>query len=77
MYRISSIFIFILSLIATIAFWYFIYTDYYDNWYPLVGHLISAHGALIAIIFWEYLEFKGQRSVGEQWDIWFKKRDKK
>lgn len=55
----TSLITFILALIATIAFWYFIYLgDVYDNWYPLIGHAISAHGALIGIVLWQYLQNK-------------------
>jgi len=58
-FDISSILIFIFSLFASIVFWVFIAKgDVYDNWYPLVGHLVASHGALIGIIYWEYLKNK-------------------
>jgi hypothetical protein len=49
--------------------------DVFDHWYPLVGMFVASHGALIGITFWEYLDSKN-RSISEQWYIWFKKRHK-
>lgn len=59
--KITSIFVFIFSLIAIIAFWIFVKRgDVYDNWYPLVGHFVAAHGAFIGIILYEYLKITGK-----------------
>jgi len=53
----SSIYVLIFGLVTSIVFWVFIGRgDVYDNWYPLVGHLVASHGALIAIIFYEYMK---------------------
>ena len=71
--KVTSIIGIIFALFATIAFWYFIYNGTYDNWYPLLGHGISAHGALIGLIFWQYLEDR-RRTASEQFNIWFKKK---
>jgi glucan phosphoethanolaminetransferase (alkaline phosphatase superfamily) len=74
---VTSIIVGVFSLIGIIAFWYFIYQgDVYDNWYPLVGHFVSAHGAFIGIVLWQYLEVKG-RSFSEQWSIWMRKIKRK
>lgn len=56
----TSILTAILSFIAIIAFWVFLYKgDVYDNWYPLVGHFIASHFAFIGIIIWQSLENQG------------------
>lgn len=74
--KITSILTFIFALISSITFWVFIYMgDVFDHWYPLVGMFVASHGALIGITFWEYLDSKN-RSISEQWYIWFKKRHK-
>lgn len=68
--RITSVFVLLFSLFVIIVFWYFIYKgDVYDNWYPLVGHFVAAHGAFIGIIFYEWLNYK-ERSAREQFNIW-------
>ena len=57
--KLSSLFVFLFSLSGIIAFWVFISRgDVYDNWYPLVGHFVAAHGAFIGIILYEYLNYK-------------------
>lgn len=49
--NITTILIFLFSLSAVTSFWCFIIMgNIYDNWYPLVGHFVAAHGALIASI---------------------------
>ena len=56
---ITSVLVFIFALIASITFWVFIARgDVFDNWYPLVGMLVASHGALIGIIYYEYLKYK-------------------
>lgn len=56
----TTIFTALFSFVAIVAFWYFIYRgDVYDNWYPLVGHFIAAHGAFFGVIIWQILENKG------------------
>lgn len=71
----TSIFTAIFAFIAIIAFWYFIYRgDVYDNWYPLLGHAIAAHGAFIGIILWQITENRGI-TLGELFKsigVWFK-----
>ena len=57
--KLSSLFVFLFSLSGIIAFWVFISRGgVYDNWYPLVGHFVAAHGAFIGIILYEYLNYK-------------------
>jgi hypothetical protein len=51
---VTSILIFIISLFASILFWIFLSKGVYDNWYPLVGHLVASHGALIGILLWYF-----------------------
>jgi len=59
--KITSIAVFLLSLAGIIAFWTFLSRgDVYDNWYPLVGHFVAAHGAFIGIILYEYLKMTGK-----------------
>lgn len=71
--RLTSVLIFILSLAGIIAFWTFIARgDVYDNWYPLVGHCVSAHGAFIGIILYEYLNAK-EMTFRQLWRKIFKK----
>lgn len=71
--NISSVLTFILALFAVGAFWKFIIDgDVFDNWYPLVGSFIAAHGALIGIILWQYLNVK-KITFSDQWSIWFGK----
>mgnify|MGYP001331734273 CR=1 FL=1 len=58
---ITSILTFILALGASVVFWVFIYRgDVYDSWYPLIGHFVASHGALIGIVIWEYLRITGK-----------------
>ncbi len=50
-----SLCVFILALVASIVFWVFIAKgDVYDNWYPLVGHLVASHGPLFGVIYLKY-----------------------
>ena len=59
--RITSLFVFILGLVGSITFWVFISRgDVFDNWYPLVGMLVSSHGSLIGIIFYEIMHHTGK-----------------
>lgn len=54
--NIMAIIILLFTLGGSIMFWVFIANgDVYYNWYPLIGHLVSSHGGLIAIIRWMYL----------------------
>ena len=70
----SSIFTFILALIACISFWYFVLTGYnFGGIYPIVGAAIAIHGALGGIILWQYLEYKGLLFI-EWWDKIFKRK---
>jgi hypothetical protein len=78
--NITSIFVFIFGLIGSIAFWVFLSRgDVYDNWYPLVGHFVSAHGSFIGIIFWEYMRQTGKSFLDIVRDVieFFKKVKKK
>lgn len=75
--RVTSLFVFIFSLIASITFWVFIARgDVFDHWYPLVGMLVASHGAFFGIILYEYLHYK-ELSFAEWWSnvkAWFKKK---
>ena len=58
--RITSIFVFIFSLIASITFWVFIARgDVFDHWYPLVGMFVASHGAFFGIIIYEAMYYTG------------------
>lgn len=38
----------IFGIVTSVIFWYFIAQgNVYDNWYPLVGHLVASHGLVI------------------------------
>lgn len=63
--RITSLIIFIFTLIGSIVFWVFIARgDVFDNWYPLVGMFIASHGGLIGITLYEISHHTG-KSVKE------------
>lgn len=71
---ISSILVFILALVASICYWYFVITGYsFGGVYPVVGAFVSIHGALIGIVLWQYLEYKGL-SFMEWWTKITKKK---
>ena len=75
--HILSVLQILFSIVCVIAFWYFIInTDYLAEWYPKIGAFVASHGALIGGSLWYYLAIK-KRSFRDQWNIWFKKGNKK
>lgn len=73
--NIFTILLILFFVACIIMFWYFLLnTTFLAALYPRLCVGITAHLGLVYISFWYYLALK-ERSVIEQFNLWFKKKN--